>query len=63
LVYSIAGNHPDMSQEEKKQPDHLHADQDEVGGTDEPPFAEQQKDTGEPGADIPDKEEGGKIDE
>ena len=51
-----------MSPEEKDQPDHLHADQDEVGGTDEPRFAEQQKGTGVPGADIPDKDEGEKQD-
>jgi hypothetical protein len=43
-----------MSQEEKDTTDHLHADQDEVAGTERPPYEEQQKGTGEPGADIPD---------
>ena len=52
-----------MSQDDPKQEDHLHADQDEVAGTDEPRHAEQQKGTGEAGADIADKEEGGKVDE
>jgi hypothetical protein len=42
----------DMSQEEKEKPDHLEADQDEVGGTDQPRYSEQQEDTGEPGGDI-----------
>jgi hypothetical protein len=32
-----------MIQDDPKQPDHLHADQDEVGGTDRPPYAEQQE--------------------
>ena len=36
-----------MSQEDPKHPDHLHADQDEVGGTDTPRFAEQQDDAGD----------------
>ena len=43
-----------MSQDDPKHPDHLHADQDEVGGTDRPRFAEQQE-----GAD----ERGGESDE
>jgi hypothetical protein len=47
-----------MSQEEKKEPDHLHADQDEVGGTDRPRYAEQQENTGEPGADVPQPDQG-----
>lgn len=45
-----------MSYDEKETPDHLHADQDDVGGTDQPRFAEQQEETGEPGADIEKKE-------
>jgi len=52
-----------MNDEKKDNPDHLHADQDDVGGTDEPRHAEQQKGTGEPGADIADKKDGGKVDE
>ena len=36
-----------MSQDDPKHPDHLHEDQDEVGGTDTPRFAEQQEDAGD----------------
>ncbi len=38
------GYRPDVSQEEKDRQDHLHADQDDVGGSEEP-FSEQSGDS------------------
>jgi hypothetical protein len=36
-----------MSQDDPKHEEHLHGDQDEVAGTDEPRFGEQQEDAGD----------------